>query len=147
MHVSFDFGAIYEGYCSDFGRTVFCGEPTAEEQRIHSLVMAAQRAGMEALRGGAATGADADAAARGTLERAGYAHLFWHRLGHGIGCDVHEPPFLTQPETRTLQPGMTFTVEPSVNGPGVAIRVEDVVLVTPTGGETFSHATKDLTVV
>jgi Xaa-Pro aminopeptidase len=148
MHIAFDFGAVYQGYCSDFGRTVFCGDPAPGLAAIHSLIMAAQAAGMAALRGGEATGADADKAARGTIEEAGWGSFFWHRLGHGIGCDVHEAPFLTRSEGRTLQPGMTFTVEPSIHkGQEIAIRVEDVVLVTAQGGESFSRATKELTVI
>lgn len=147
MHIAFDFGAVYQGYCSDFGRTVFCGEPSAEERRIHDLVMAAQAAGMAEMRADQSTGQSADNAARSVLAAAGYAEHFWHRLGHGIGCDVHEPPFLTASEQRTLQSGMTFTVEPSVLKQGVAIRVEDVVLVTPTGGESLNHASHDLIVI
>ena len=147
MHIAFDFGAVYQGYCSDFGRTVFCGEPSAEERRIHSLVMAAQAAGMAEMRADQSTGQTADKAAREVLVAAGYGEHFWHRLGHGIGCDVHEPPFLTSSEQRTLQSGMTFTVEPSVLKQGVAIRVEDVVLVTPAGGECLNHASHDLIVI
>lgn len=147
MHISFDFGAVYQGYCSDFGRTVFCGEPEPELQRVHALVMQAQAAGIKALRAGEATGAAADQAAREILAGAGYGDFFWHRLGHGIGCDVHEPPFLTASEARTLQAGMTFTVEPSVLTQGIAVRVEDVVLVTPAGGENLNHTTHELLVI
>lgn len=148
MHASFDFGAVYKGYCSDFGRTVFCGEPAPELARVHSAVMEAQAAGMAAMKADQATGADADAAARGVLTRAGYGELFWHRLGHGIGCDVHEPPFLTRSETSTLEGGMTFTVEPSVHrGREAAVRVEDVVLVTAGGGESLNRTGRELTVV
>jgi Xaa-Pro aminopeptidase len=147
MHIAFDFGAVYEGYCSDFGRTVFCGEPDAEHRRIHALVMEAQAAGMAAMKSGQATGADADKAARDVLRAAGYGEFFWHRLGHGIGCDVHEPIFLTASERRQLASGMTFTVEPSVLKQGIAIRVEDVALVTPEGGQSLNRATHDLVIV
>ncbi len=147
MHVSFDFGAVYQGYCSDFGRTVFCGDPDPELAAIYELIMRAQTAGMAVMRAGEATGADADRAARSLIVGAGYGDAFWHRLGHGIGIDVHEPPFLTASEPRTLQAGMTFTVEPSVLRPGAAIRVEDVVLVAAGGGESFNQATRGLVVV
>jgi Xaa-Pro aminopeptidase len=148
MHAAFDFGAVYQGYCSDFGRTVFCGEPSAEMAKVHALIMEAQSAGMAVMRAGQATGADADAAARGKIVEAGYGQFFWHRLGHGIGCDVHEPPFLTRSETITLEAGMTFTVEPSVHkGREAAVRVEDVVLVTAEGGESLNKTSHDLTVI
>jgi Xaa-Pro dipeptidase len=147
MHIAFDFGAVYQGYCSDFGRTVFCGDPEPELRRIHELIMRAQAAGMAAMRAGEATGADVDRAARSVLADAGYGQDFWHRLGHGIGHDVHEPIFLTSSETRTLQEGMTFTVEPSVLKKGVAVRVEDVVVTTPEGGVSLNRATRDLIVI
>jgi len=148
MHIAFDFGAVVDGYCSDFGRTVFCGEPEPEMARLYELVMAAQAAGMAAMRAdGQATGADADRAARQLIVEAGYGEWFWHRLGHGIGVDVHEPPFLTASEERRLEAGMTFTVEPSVLRQGTAVRVEDVVVVTPQGGEHLNQATRELIVI
>ncbi len=147
MHIAFDFGAVYQGYCSDFGRTVFCGAPEPELRRVHELIMQAQAAGMAAMKAGQAKGQDADKAARSLIAEAGYGDFFWHRLGHGIGCDVHEPPFLTASETRTLEAGMTFTVEPSVLKKGIAVRVEDVVVVTPDGGVSLNTATKELLVI
>jgi len=147
MHIAFDFGAVYQGYCSDFGRTVFCGEPSKEQRRLYDLVMAAQAAGIAAMRAGEATGADVDRTARSVLADAGYGGDFWHRLGHGIGCDVHEPIFLTSSETRLIEAGMTFTVEPSVLRLGTAIRVEDVILATPAGGTSLNEATRELIVV
>ncbi len=147
MHIAFDFGAVYQGYCSDFGRTVFCGDPDPELRRIHDLIMTDQAAGMAAMKAGQAKGQDVDKAARSLIAEAGYGDFFWHRLGHGIGIDVHEPLFLTASETRTLEAGMTFTVEPGVLSKGIAVRVEDVVLVTPEGGESLNTTTKELLVI
>lgn len=133
--LAFDFGFLYQGWCSDFGRTVYFGEPTEEMRRAHYLVMEAQRLGMAAMKGGRVTAAEVDAAARSFLTQAGRGHEFIHRLGHSIGKDVHEHPFLCSSDHTVLQNGMTFTVEPSlwVNHE-YFVRVEDVVLVTPDGG-------------
>ncbi len=145
--VPFDFGAVWEGYCSDFGRTVWVGEPPAEYRRTHDLVMASQAAGIAALRAGARA-EEADRAARRVIEDAGYGAGFRHRLGHGIGMDVHEPPFLTAGDQTVLQPGMCFTVEPSIIlDDRWMVRVEDVVVVRSGGGEPLNTFPRDLLVV
>ncbi len=142
-----DYGVLYQGYCTDFGRTVFVGEPTAEERKIHELVMEAQRRGMAEMYPGSC-GERADAAARKVLTDAGYGDRFIHKLGHGIGLDVHECPFLAPGETTPFRPGMVFTVEPSVFIPGKGfIRVEDEVLITSSGCEIMSRISHDLTLV
>jgi len=147
VSILFDFGAIYEDYCYDFGRTVFFGEPNEEIQRVHQLVMASQAAGIAALKPGN-TAAEADAAARKVIEDAGMGELFRHRLGHGIGLDVHEPPFLTRTDTTPLSPGMLFTVEPSIlQMAGPSARVEDVVVVRENGGEPLTRGWQDLIVI
>jgi D-alanyl-D-alanine dipeptidase len=105
ISISFDFGAVYQGYCYDYGRSVFFGEPSEEYRRVQALVMAAQAAGIAALRAGS-TCAQADAAARAVIVDAGYGEAFRHRLGHAIGMDVHEPPFLTAGDETELRPGM-----------------------------------------
>ncbi|RME62609.1 MAG: M24 family metallopeptidase, partial [Caldilineae bacterium] len=147
VSVSFDFGAVYEGYCYDFGRSVFFGEPDEEYRRCYELVMAAQAAGIRALRAGN-TCEQADAAARAVIEAGGYGYAFRHRLGHGIGMDVHEPPFLTAGDETVLEPGMCFTVEPSIFIPHrLGARVEDVVVVEANGGEPLTGDFQDLYVV
>jgi len=146
--ISFDFGCVYEGYCSDFGRTVFVGDPPAKVREIHDVVMTAQGTAIEQMKAGELTCEQFDSVARGIIERAGYGDNFVHRLGHGIGLTVHEPPYLYIPDRTLLAEGMTFTVEPSVLLFGEwSARVEDVVLVTKTGGVTFSNFHKDLTTI
>jgi len=146
--ISFDFGCVYEGYCSDFGRTVFVGDPPAKVREIHDLVMTAQGTAIEQMKAGELTCEQLDSVARGIIERAGYGDNFVHRLGHGIGLTVHEPPYLYIPDRTLLAEGMTFTVEPSVLLFGEwSARVEDVVLVTKTGGVTFSNFHKELTTI
>jgi len=146
--LAFDFGGVFQGYCSDFGRTVFIGEPDAELVKIHGLVMAAQKAGMDAFRDGVSTGEDVNRACRRVIEEAGYGENFIHRMGHGIGKDVHERPFLAMGEKLVTRAGMTFTAEPSiVIVRRCCVRVEDVVLVTKDGCESLSKTTRDIVVV
>jgi Xaa-Pro aminopeptidase len=146
--ISFDFGCVYKGYCSDFGRTVYVGNPPDKVRRIHDVVVEAQAAAIERMVDGEVTATQLDSVARGIVERAGYGPNFVHRLGHGIGVTVHEPPFLYLPEDTVLRKGMTFTVEPSILLFGEwSARVEDVVMVTAKGGVPFSSYHKELTTI
>lgn len=145
--ISYDFGAVYAGYCYDFGRSVYFGEPDDEYRQVYDLVMAAQAAGIAALRAGN-TCEEADAAARAVIVEGGYGQAFRHRLGHAIGLDVHESPFLTAGDDTALQPGMCFTVEPSIFLPHrLGARVEDVVVVGEDGGEPLTCGYQVLHVV
>jgi Xaa-Pro aminopeptidase len=138
--VAFDFGAVHAGYCSDFGRTVFVGDPPPAYLETFELVMAAQAAGIAAMHAGGVTAEAVDAAARRRIVDAGFGAAFRHRLGHGIGMDVHEPPFLDKGDATPLREGMAFTVEPSIIEEGRwFVRVEDVVVARPTGGEPLSN--------
>jgi Xaa-Pro aminopeptidase len=146
--ILFDFGAVYQGYCYDFGRTVFFGEPDTEFQRIYQLVMDSQAAGIAAMRAGQVTAAGVDSAARRVITEAGYGEEFRHRLGHGIGLDVHEPPFLTAGDETLLQAGMLFTVEPSITQfDTFSARVEDVVVVQEGGGQPLTAGFRGLRIV
>jgi len=148
VSILFDFGAIYEGFCYDFGRTVSFGEPDAEFQRVYDLIMASQAAGIAALKAGEATTSQVDAIARQVIEEGGYGKWFRHRLGHGIGMDVHEPPFLTKGDETPLQEGMLFTIEPSITQDNsFSARVEDIVVVRPGGGEPLTRGFQSLIVI
>lgn len=147
VSISFDFGAVLDGYCYDFGRTVFFGEPDAEFLKVHALVMASQAAGIAALRDGN-TCAMADAVARAVIVEGGYGSAFRHRLGHGIGMDVHEPPFLNAGDQTVMREGMCFTVEPSIMVPHrFGARVEDIVTVGAGGGKPLTGGFQNLHVV
>ncbi len=147
VSISFDFGAVLDGYCYDFGRTVFFGEPDAEFLKVHALVMASQAAGIAALRVGN-TCAQADAAARLVIADAGYGSAFRHRLGHGIGMDVHEPPFLNSGDETVMQDGMCFTVEPSIMVPHrFGARTEDIVTVGADGGQPLTNGFQNLHII
>ncbi len=146
--ILFDFGAILEGYCYDYGRTVFFGEPDKSFQEIFKVTMAAQEAGITAMKAGVKTCEEVDKVARAVIEDAGYAAAFRHRLGHGIGMDVHEPPFLTAGNTTLLQERMLFTVEPSITQfDTFSCRVEDVVVVRDAGGEPLTTGFRSMLVI
>jgi Xaa-Pro dipeptidase len=148
VSVLFDFGAVHDGMCYDFGRTVSFGAPNAEQVKVHRLIMDSQKAGIEALKADEITCAEVDAIARAVIEDAGYGSKFRHRLGHGIGWDVHEPPFLTKGDETVVREGMIFTVEPSIFQDGdFSARVEDCIVVRPGGGEALTKGWQDLTVI
>ncbi|MCB2180292.1 Xaa-Pro peptidase family protein [bacterium] len=148
VSILFDFGAIYEGFCYDFGRTVSFGAPADDLRLAHQLVMASQAVGIAAMVAGKSTAEQVDAAARSVIEDAGMGETFRHRLGHSIGLDVHEPPYLTKGDQTILREGMLFTVEPSVLVPFAgSARVEDVVLVGPDGGIPLTTGFQSLVVV
>ncbi len=147
--LSFDFGSTVGGYCYDFGRSVYLGEPPPEYRTAHALVMLAAQRGIEALQAGPRTAQDVNALAREVIEDGGYGDWFRHRLGHGIGLDVHEPPYLDRGDASVLEQGMCFTVEPSIFIPGkFGARTEDVVVVGgPEGGRVLTTYRRDLQVV
>ena len=132
--VMFDFGAVVDGYCSDFGRTVCVGEPAPEVREAYELVLAAQEAGRAALVPGTPA-SEVNRACRDPIEQAGHGPHFKHRMGHGIGLDVHERPFVSEEDETPLEPGMTFTDEPSILVDGrFGVRIEDVVVCEQEGG-------------
>lgn len=146
--IAFDFGALLDGYCSDFGRTVFIGEPSEKRRKIHDLVMRAQGAAIERMADGQITAEELDEVARSIIREAGHGPAFIHRLGHSIGKDVHEPPFLLKGDQTALREGMFFTIEPSiVTDDGAFIRVEDVVMVGETGGVNLNRTSHELHVL
>lgn len=142
-----DFGATYHGYVSDITRTFSLGAPNPELARVHEVVQRANLAGREAVRPGSACAA-VDDAARAVIAAEGYADFFTHRTGHGIGLDVHEPPYIRGDNPEPLVPGMVFTVEPGVylSGRG-GVRVEDDMLVTPDGGDTLTSSPRELRIL
>jgi Xaa-Pro aminopeptidase len=133
--VMFDFGGVVDGYCSDFGRTIYCGgEPPADYREVYEVMLEAQEAGRAAAAAGTPA-AEVNAACRRPIEDAGLGEYFRHRMGHGIGLDIHERPFISAEETIVLEPGMTFTDEPSIIIPGrFAVRIEDILVCEEGGG-------------
>jgi Xaa-Pro aminopeptidase len=137
--ITLDFGAQYQGYCSDMTRT-FCvpGAQAPENNAlypVYQIVLEAQLAAIAAIRPGVRC-LDVDAAARRAIRDAGYGDYFGHNTGHAIGIDVHEEPRFSPTDTTMLMPGMLLTVEPGIYLPGQGgVRIEDVVLVTPHGAQ------------
>lgn len=142
-----DGGALHDGYASDITRTVALGQPSAEARRIYELVQAANAAGRAAARPGA-SGDAVDRAARAVIEAGGYGPQFVHRTGHGLGLEVHEPPYMVAGNTAPLAPGMTFTVEPGIYVGGLCgVRIEDNVVITADGAESLTSFARDLIVI
>jgi Xaa-Pro aminopeptidase len=144
ISVSYDFGAALNGYCSDFGRTIYIGKPSDRFRKAYASVIAAQAAGAAAMKPGVRA-SEVDSAARRVIEDAGFGEHFRHRLGHAIGKDVHEAPYLDVVDDTPLEAGMTFTIEPSVFITGeFGCRVEDIFVVTDRGGERLNRASSEL---
>jgi Xaa-Pro aminopeptidase len=145
--VVLDFGGLKDGYGSDITRTVHVGEPTAEEREVHEIVERAQQAGFEAVRPGAAC-QEVDRAAREVISDAGYGEYFIHRVGHGIGLTTHEPPYMVEGETRPVEPGMCFSIEPGIYLPGrFGVRIEDIVVAVDGGGRRLNNTGRELRIV
>ena len=124
----FDFGGVVDGYCSDFGRTVVAGEASQRLRDAYDVMLEAFEAGRAACRPGALA-RDVNDACRRPIEDAGLGKGFRHRMGHGIGLDVHERPFLSPEDETPLEVGMTFTDEPSIVLRGeFGLRIENVIV-------------------
>lgn len=136
-----DMGCIVNGYCSDMTRTFFVGENT--EKEIYDVVLRANLAGIAAVRPGIPF-REIDLAARKVIEDAGFGEYFIHRLGHGIGMEVHEPFDVSATDEVIVQEGMCFSIEPGIYIPGrVGIRIEDLVCVTKDGCKVLNSYPKD----
>jgi Xaa-Pro dipeptidase len=145
--VMIDDGCTAEGYQSDITRTFVLGKASEKMKKVFDIVHRAQTAALTAARPGAECGS-VDAAARKVITDAGYGpdyKFFSHRLGHGIGMDGHEWPYLVRGNTTKLQPNMTFSDEPGIYIRGeFGIRLEDDMHVTENGAELFTPQSPSL---
>jgi Xaa-Pro dipeptidase len=145
--VLLDFGARHRGYNGDTTRMAVVGEPDEQQVRVHRAVLDAHDRAIEAIRAGATCGA-VDAAARRSLEKAGFGERFIHRTGHGLGLDAHEGPNLEPGSPVELEAGNVVTVEPGVYLPGWGgVRIEDDVAVEAGGARLLTRADRMLTVI
>jgi Xaa-Pro aminopeptidase len=146
--IKIDIGARVNGYCSDMTRTICLGEPNDPKlPDIYDLVLQAQQQTEAQVRPGM-NGIQADALARTVIEQAGFGDNFTHSTGHGIGLEVHEPPWVSAVRgTEPLKSGMVFSVEPGVYLPGWGgVRIEDLVLLGDDGATVLSQSPKTLVV-
>ena len=142
-----DFGGTMDGYCSDITRMFHVGEPAAEVRDIYAVLAEAQEAGVQAARVGTAC-EDVDRAARDVIADAGYGEQFVHRVGHGIGTEAHEDPYMVHGNRLALTPGHAFSVEPGIYLPGrFGMRLEDIVVVGPDGPEPLNTVDHSLVTV
>jgi Xaa-Pro aminopeptidase len=145
--VVFDMGSLLDGYCSDCTRTFATGEPGDEAREVYDLVLAAQLAGLAAIRAGA-SGKEVDAVPREMIAEAGHGEHFGHGLGHGVGLEVHEGPRLATTSEDELREGNVVTVEPGIYIPGrFGVRIEDLVVLGADGYRNLSSLPKELQVV
>ena len=142
--VKLDFGAYYNGYCSDLTRTVVIGKPSDKHKEIYNIVLEAQLYALDRIRPGM-TGMEADALCRGIIAKYGYGDNFGHGTGHGLGMEIHEAPRLSRLGDTILTPGMTVTVEPGIYVPGFGgVRIEDDIVITESGIKILTSSPKDL---
>jgi Xaa-Pro aminopeptidase len=142
-----DFGGTMAGYCSDITRMFVVGEPSAEVADTYAALAAAQELAVRAATVGT-TCEDVDAVARRALASDGLADAFIHRIGHGIGLDAHEDPYLVAGNATPLAPGHAFSIEPGVYFPGrFGMRLEDIVVADASGPDRLNLAARDLAVV
>jgi Xaa-Pro dipeptidase len=140
MIVLIDAGGEFQGYTSDITRTRWFGDaPPARFREVYNLVHEAQDAAMAKVRPGVPA-QEIDRAARAVINKGGYGQYFTHRLGHGMGMDGHEPTWMVEGNSKQLEPGYVFSVEPGIYMPGMwGVRIEDDYMCTPTGGELLSR--------
>jgi Xaa-Pro dipeptidase len=145
--VVIDIGCRKDSYCADLTRTVFYRHAPDRARAVHQVVLEAQRQAIATVRPGARF-CEIDAAARRIIDAAGYGRNFTHRTGHSIGLDVHEFGDVSSANADVVEPGMVFSIEPSIKLPGeFGIRVEDLVLVTADGCDVLNQVDTALRIV
>lgn len=145
--ITMDFGALYNGYCSDMTRTIAVGEISDELHNIFDTVLQAHLKGMNGIKAGV-TAKEADALTRDYITEKGYGKYFGHSTGHGLGLEVHEAPGLSSRSDVVLQEGMVVTVEPGIYVPNVGgCRIEDDIIVTKEGNKSLNDSPKELIIL
>ncbi len=139
--VQLDYGCSYRGYVCDISRVVFVGKPSGEQKRIYNLVLDAQKLALSLVKAGRGA-ATIDKKVRAFLEKS-TKHCYRHALGHGVGLEVHELPYVNERRKNKLAVGNVITIEPGIYIPGWGgVRIEDLVLVTKDGYKPLTKAPK-----
>lgn len=143
----FDWGARYRGYCSDITRTFVVGEASDKQIEIYNTVLAANRAALAAVRPGVTAGS-IDDAGRAVINAKGYGEFFTHRIGHGLGMEEHEEPYMYHGNSLVLETGMCFSDEPGIYLPDWGgVRIEDDITVTADSGRSISDFPRELRIL
>ncbi|MEG0470638.1 MAG: M24 family metallopeptidase, partial [Longicatena sp.] len=142
--ITMDFGASYNGYCSDMTRTVAIGKISDEQQKVYDTVLKAQLMAIDAIKAGV-TYSDIDNVARSYIYSQGYEGCFGHGLGHSLGLYIHEDPRFSYACHEVAQENVMMTVEPGVYLSGkFGVRIEDMVLITENGVDIITKSEKKL---
>lgn len=145
--ITMDFGAQYNGYCSDMTRTVAVGYATEEMKKIYNTVLEAQLAGLSISKAGT-IGADIDGIARKIITDAGYGPYFGHGYGHGVGLEIHESPSPSSANKEPMPIGAVCSAEPGIYLPGkFGVRIEDCCVFLADGHENLTHSPKNLIII
>ena len=145
--VTMDFGAMYQGYCSDMTRTVAVGYATEEMKKIYNTVLEAQLAGLAVTKAGV-PGKDIDGAARKIIEDAGYGPYFGHGYGHSLGLEIHESPNPSIANDQPMPLGAVCSAEPGIYLPGkFGVRIEDIIIIEENGCRNIMEAPKELLIL
>lgn len=145
--VVIDWGAFYQGYCSDLTRTFAIQVLHSRQAEVGEIVLAANQAGRSACAPGIST-EQVDQSARNVIDQAGFGKFFIHRTGHGIGLEPHEEPYIRGGNDMILESGMTFTIEPGVYLAGeFGVRIEDNVHITSDGAESLSDLVRQIKIL
>ena len=141
--VLIDIGGRKGTFPSDMTRMSVLGEPPEDYLKVHGIVEQAVQAAMAAAKPGVMA-KEVDAAARGVITEAGYGDYFVHRTGHGLGIDIHEPPYITATSEVVLDEGMVFSIEPGVYLQGrFGVRLEEIVILRSNGPEILSELSRE----
>ncbi|MDX1613482.1 MAG: Xaa-Pro peptidase family protein [Candidatus Promineifilaceae bacterium] len=139
-----DWGAIVDDYLADITRTFAVGAIDPELTRVYRTVRQANEAARAVIRPGV-SGQAIDRAARGLIEEMGYGSYFIHRTGHGLGLEIHEPPYIVEGNSEPLASGAVFTIEPGIYVPGKGgVRIEDDVVITGSGHRSLTTFSREL---
>ena len=139
-----DFGAKYNGYCADMTRTVVVGKANDKQKKIYNIVLEAQKKAIEYAKPGM-VGKEIDRIARKVIENYGYGDKFGHSLGHGVGIEVHEMPYINPKNVVPLKEKTIFTVEPGIYIQRWAgVRIEDIVILDKDGAKSLNKAEKEV---